>query len=56
MNFDPPGIDRIVERKLIAEVGDAALEWGSLMHRPMGLYLALSSKGKVAEALAQWPY
>lgn len=33
-------------------VGEAALEWGNLMQRPLGLYAALGDKGKVDHVLA----
>jgi malate dehydrogenase (oxaloacetate-decarboxylating)(NADP+) len=36
-------------------VGEACLEWSRLYVRPRGLYLSLEQRGRIAQALRNWP-
>lgn len=36
-------------------IGDACMQWGTLMLRPPGLYVSLEDLGRVDELVQHWP-
>jgi malate dehydrogenase (oxaloacetate-decarboxylating)(NADP+) len=48
-------IEQLLPLVYTPTIGDACLQWGTLMPRPTGLYISLRDRGRVRELLMQWP-